>query len=64
MKQFLGLTWEQALEEAARQGREVQIHEETEFEYAWIEVSTSEGNGAALEFEDGVVSCYEFLMWL
>ena len=63
MKQFLGLTWEQALEEAARQGREVEIHEATEWEDAWIEVSTVQGNGAGLEFEDGICTYYEFLMW-
>ena len=64
MKKFLGMTWEQALEEAKAQGREITIHKETEFENAWIEVSTVQGNGAGLEFEDGICTSYEFLMWL
>lgn len=64
MKKFLGLTWEEAIAEAVAQGREYEEHAATEWEDAWIEVSTSEGNGAALEFEDGKVAYYEFLAWI
>ena len=64
MKKFLGLTWEQAIAEAKAQGREVELHYEADEDgFDWIEVSTAEGNGAALYFEDGVCSEYVFLDW-
>lgn len=64
MKKFLGLTWEEAIEEAVRQGRKYEIHEADEYDEAHIEVSTVEGNGAILWFENGVVEEYEFQSWL
>ena len=63
MKKFLGLTWEEAIEEAKRQEREITIHEADEWSDAWIEVSTEWGNGAGLEFENGICVEYEFLDW-
>lgn len=64
MKKFLGLTWEEAIEEAKEQGRSYEVHEATDFEDAWLEVSTEDGNGAALQFEDGKVEYFEYLGWM
>ena len=64
LKKFLGMTWEEAIAEATRQGREVYECEATEWEDAHLEVSTIEGNGAALWFEDDKVVEFEFLGWL
>lgn len=63
MKDFLGLTWDEVIEMAQAQGREVEIHKEADSEDDWIEVSTMLGNGAGLEFEDGICTEYVFLDW-
>lgn len=64
MKDYLGLTKEQAMELAAAQGRTYEWHEATEFEDAWLEVSTMEA-GAALEFDgEDTVQEYVYLDWL
>jgi len=67
MKEFLGLTWDQAVALALAKDMVVEEHEETEYEDAWIEL-TWEGllscGGYALQFEDGVVDYYEELGWL
>lgn len=64
MKKFLGLSWDEAIAEAVRQGRSYKELEADEFDDARIEVSTIEGNGAILYFEDGKVDEYEFECWL
>ena len=64
MKKFLGLTWEEAIEEAKAQGRSYEVHKATDFEDAWIEISTEEGNGVAPQFEDGKVEYFEYLGWM
>ena len=61
MKKYLGLTLAQAEQLAIAEGREVVYHEETEDEYAWLEISTAYGNGAGLEINDGIVTEYAFL---
>ena len=64
LKDFLGLGWEQAIEEAKAQGRDYKIHKGDECDYDWIEVTTSEGNGAALEFDgEDTVQEYVYLDW-
>lgn len=63
LKMFLGLTLEEAIEEAVRQGREYEYFEEDEWSDARLQVSTMMGNGAALWFEDGVIVEYEFSDW-
>ena len=64
MKKFIGLSKEEAMELALAQGREVEYIPEDEWEYEHLEVSTLEGNGAALRIENGVVVEYEYLDWV
>jgi len=64
MKKFIGLTTQEAMDLALAQGREVEYFEGNEDEYERLEVSTCEGNGAALLIEDGVVFEYEYLDWI
>ena len=63
MKQYLGLTLAQAQDLALAEGREAFYHEETDDEFAWLEVSTAMGNGCALVLEDGKVTEYQYLDW-
>ena len=68
MKDFIGLTLEEAMVEAQAQGRSYEVKtEHYEFDgttETYMIVSTSEGNGACLYFEDGKVEEYAFCDWV
>lgn len=63
MKKYLRLTLEQAEQLAIAEGRKMVYHEETEDEYAYLTVSTTQGNGADLIIENGIVAEYVFSDW-
>ena len=67
MKDFIGLTLDQAIEEAKAQGRiyKVETEQYEDFIETCMYVSTSEGNGACLYIdEEGKVEEYAFCCWV